>query len=58
VAASAASVPVLEWRRDVGDERYLSDLARLVEPQDEVAEAIGRTAGEPAGDAALLPNGG
>jgi phosphoribosylamine--glycine ligase len=32
VAASAATVPVLEWRADVGDERYLGDLARLVEP--------------------------
>ncbi len=32
VAGAAASVPVLEWRRDVGDERYLHDLAQLVEP--------------------------
>jgi phosphoribosylamine---glycine ligase len=37
VAGCAASVPVLEWRRDVGDGRYLSDLSRLVE------------AGQPAG---------
>jgi phosphoribosylamine--glycine ligase len=33
VAASAVTVPVLEWREDVGDERYLEGLARLVEPQ-------------------------
>jgi phosphoribosylamine--glycine ligase len=33
VAASAATVPVLEWRADVGDERYLEGLVRLVEPQ-------------------------
>ncbi len=37
VAASAATVPVLEWRRDVGDERYLNDLVRLVEPQGAAA---------------------
>jgi phosphoribosylamine--glycine ligase len=37
VAAGAATVPVLEWRRDVGDERYLNDLARLVQPQDAAA---------------------
>jgi phosphoribosylamine--glycine ligase len=43
VAASADSVSPLEWRRDVGDERYLNDLVRLVEP---------------ASDAALLPNAG
>jgi len=30
VAECAASVPVLEWRRDVGDERYLDGLMRLV----------------------------
>jgi phosphoribosylamine--glycine ligase len=33
VAASAVAVPVLEWREDVGDERYLEGLVRLVEPQ-------------------------
>ena len=27
----AETVPVLEWRREVGDERYLRDLRRLVE---------------------------
>jgi phosphoribosylamine---glycine ligase len=32
VAGCAAGVPVLEWRRDVGDERYLNDLSQLVEP--------------------------
>jgi len=26
VVESAATVPVLEWRKDVGDERYLQDL--------------------------------
>jgi phosphoribosylamine--glycine ligase len=33
VIESAASVPVLEWRKDVGDERYLEELTRLVETQ-------------------------
>jgi phosphoribosylamine---glycine ligase len=55
VAESAATVPVLEWRKDVGDERYLIDLARLLEPQRAAAEMNG---GEAAGDAALLPNAG
>jgi phosphoribosylamine--glycine ligase len=32
VVEAAASVPVLEWRRDVGDERYLSGLRGLVQP--------------------------
>jgi phosphoribosylamine--glycine ligase len=32
VAECASSIPVLEWRRDVGDERYLSDLTGLVRP--------------------------
>jgi len=32
VAGLAASVPVLEWRRDVGDERYLEGLVELVRP--------------------------
>ena len=58
VAGCAASVPVLEWRRDVGDERYLEDLARLVSPAAAVRERRGRPrgAGEVAGKAALLPN--
>ena len=30
VVACAASVPELEWRRDVGDESYLNGLARLL----------------------------
>ena len=52
VAECAASVPVLEWRRDVGDERYLNDLTRLVVPRsDGAAIATGD-----AGAAALLPN--
>jgi phosphoribosylamine---glycine ligase len=32
VVACAGSVEVLQWRREVGDERYLQDLARLVQP--------------------------
>ncbi|MHB8240790.1 MAG: phosphoribosylamine--glycine ligase [Solirubrobacteraceae bacterium] len=35
VVECAASVPVLEWRRDVGDESYLNGLARLVWPEGE-----------------------
>jgi len=31
VSACAATVPVLEWRRDVGDERYLDGLRALVQ---------------------------
>jgi len=31
VASCAETVPVLEWRREVGDERYLRGLRRLVE---------------------------
>jgi phosphoribosylamine--glycine ligase len=30
LAAAAASIPVLEWRRDVGDERYLNRLTKLI----------------------------
>jgi phosphoribosylamine-glycine ligase len=48
VAECASSVPVLEWRTDVGDERYLEDLARLLAPQP--------AARETPGDVALLPN--
>jgi phosphoribosylamine---glycine ligase len=62
VAECAASVPVLEWRRDVGDERYLGDLSRLVSPQAAAAaapgQAVGRAPGQAAGEAALLPNAG
>jgi phosphoribosylamine--glycine ligase len=50
VSRAAASVPVLEWRADVGDERYLKDLCRLVEP-------TGRADGGLA-DVPLLPNAG
>jgi phosphoribosylamine---glycine ligase len=32
VVEQASSVPVLEWRRDVGDEGYLRGLAGLVQP--------------------------
>jgi phosphoribosylamine---glycine ligase len=32
VVECAGSVPVLEWRRDVGDEGYLNGLVRLVRP--------------------------
>ena len=39
VAASAATVPVLEWRRDVGDERYLEGLRALVERPEREPEA-------------------
>jgi phosphoribosylamine---glycine ligase len=46
VVECARSVPVLEWRRDVGEEAYLNGLTRLVRPQ----------AGS--GAAALLPNAG
>jgi phosphoribosylamine---glycine ligase len=58
VAAGAATVPVLEWRKDVGDKRYLAGLAGLVEPQGTDAEASAHDVGEAAGDAALLPNAG
>jgi phosphoribosylamine--glycine ligase len=38
VAAAAASVSVLEWRRDVGDERYLDGLRGLVAGRAESVE--------------------
>jgi phosphoribosylamine--glycine ligase len=53
VSEAAASVPVLEWRRDVGEERYLEDLRRLVENG---AGAHGRDAGGAPAEAPLLPN--
>jgi phosphoribosylamine---glycine ligase len=37
VADAAASVPGLEWRRDVGDPRYLEGLQRLVSAADALA---------------------
>jgi phosphoribosylamine---glycine ligase len=46
VAGCAASVPVLEWRRDVGEEAYLRGLTRLV------------SAPEGADAGALLPHPG
>jgi phosphoribosylamine--glycine ligase len=58
VARSAASVPVLEWRKDVGDERYLDGLTRLIAPRSATAKAAGQAAGDVAEEAALLPNAG
>jgi phosphoribosylamine---glycine ligase len=58
VARSAASVPVLEWRKDVGDERYLDGLTRLIAPRSAAAKAAGQAAGDVAEEAALLPNAG
>jgi phosphoribosylamine--glycine ligase len=55
VIEAAASVPVLEWRRDVGDERYLEDLRRLVENG---AGAHVQDAGGAPAEASLLPNVG
>jgi phosphoribosylamine--glycine ligase len=58
VAACAATVPVLEWRRDVGDERSLEGLRRLVagaEPSREGADAAGHGA---SAETMLLPNAG
>jgi phosphoribosylamine--glycine ligase len=34
VADAAASVPVLEWRRDVGEQAYLDGLSRLVDARE------------------------
>jgi hypothetical protein len=53
VSEAAASVPVLEWRRDVGEERYLEDLRRLVENG---AGAHARDPGGAPAEAPLLPN--
>ena len=39
VTAAAATVPVLEWRRDVGDERYLEGLRELVQAAAPAAAA-------------------
>jgi phosphoribosylamine-glycine ligase len=58
VAECAATVPVLEWRRDVGDERYLEGLRRLVagaQPGHDGADAESRGA---SGETVLLPNAG
>jgi phosphoribosylamine---glycine ligase len=41
VDTAAAAVPELEWRRDVGDPRYLEGLRRLVRPSaSPVADAV------------------
>lgn len=43
--AGVASIPVLEWRRDVGDKAYLDGLRRLVAgqpPGEQRAEASGQ----------------
>ncbi len=53
VSEAAATVPVLEWRRDVGDQRYLSELRGLVEDE---AGARPRDAGGTAAEAPVLPN--
>jgi phosphoribosylamine--glycine ligase len=58
VAECAATVPALEWRRDVGDGRYLEGLRRLVagdQPGRDAADAGGRGA---SGETVLLPNAG
>ena len=39
VVASAGTVPVLEWRSDVGDEAYLNGLRGLVYPEGSVQAA-------------------
>jgi phosphoribosylamine--glycine ligase len=38
VVDCAASVPPLEWRRDVGDERYLDELSKRVDPRRSTGE--------------------
>ncbi len=58
VAEQAATVPVLEWRRDVGDERYLEGLAGLVAGEQASGEVTGVSGGEPSGETVLLPNAG
>jgi phosphoribosylamine--glycine ligase len=56
IAEQAATVPVLEWRRDVGDERYLEGLARLVEAEAAGGKAAHASGSEPSGETVLLPN--
>jgi phosphoribosylamine---glycine ligase len=51
VAEAAATVPVLEWRADVGDAHYLDQLTGLVVPRDARTEPDGTAAA-----ASLLPN--
>jgi hypothetical protein len=43
-------VPVLEWRTDVGDERYLNGLSRLLLADTPVRDGAGETL--------ALPNSG
>jgi hypothetical protein len=38
VAGAAGSIPGLEWRSDVGDERYLEGLSKLVGPSHRSGE--------------------
>ncbi len=40
VTACAACVPVLEWRKDVGDERYLAGLGALVGAPESAAQGV------------------
>jgi phosphoribosylamine---glycine ligase len=56
VAECAAWVPVLEWRSDVGDERYLERLADLVAVDAAAGRPVDVPAVGPSGEAALLPN--
>jgi phosphoribosylamine--glycine ligase len=58
VAVAAATVPVLQWRTDVGDLRYLEGLTKLVLPQSTSREAGSSEAGSTAANASLLPNAG
>ncbi len=52
VVDCASSVPVLEWRKDVGDERYLEDLARLLAPHAPTRGGDGDSARVGDGDSA------
>jgi phosphoribosylamine---glycine ligase len=51
VAAAAASVPVLQWRTDVGDLKYLEGLIKLVASQSPSVDD-----GPAAAEVRLLPN--
>jgi phosphoribosylamine--glycine ligase len=58
VAECAGTVPALQWRRDVGDERYLEGLRRLVgsdRASRDGQDAVSRGA---SGETVLLPNAG
>ena len=56
VAECAATVPVLEWRRDVGDERYLEGLCRLVGSDRASRDEQDAVSREAPGETVLLPN--